>query len=265
VIFSRMSGAGNSFYLCEDRHLGKEIEKSVRPLFVKTTCQLFPNAPTDGFIFLEKHSKYDFEWDFYNADGSHAEMCGNAARCVSRYFYERISAKKNVCFLTGAGLVSTELLLGDRVRVLMPKITRTEAGAGEQFFVNTGVPHFVVEREPDLEMAKNLRPQPGPSGSNVTFVSEVLVESNVAKCKAVTYERGVEGWTSACGTGAVAAAVYLSETRGASHSLVQMPGGVLEVTYHGLSSAPELVGSAQFDYELEIDWNASRFMGLEYK
>jgi diaminopimelate epimerase len=263
MILTRMSGAGNSFYVCDEWSESQGLEEAVRPSFAKKICRLFPEVPTDGFIILKKKVNFDFEWDFYNADGSHAEMCGNAARCVALYFNQRIRAQEKIRFLSGAGPVEAELLLDRRVRVVMPRTTKPKKAVQGYFSINTGVPHIVVESRADLNLAQSLRPLPEPSGSNVTFVSNVQEGASLITCNAVTFERGVEAWTAACGTGAVAAATYLRETRACSHSEIHMPGGVLEVIDHGLDQCSELIGPVRFDYEFEFYGSPQRILDWE--
>lgn len=240
MIWQRVSGAGNSFFIT-DNLTQKKLSKDKRSELAKKLCLSYPNAKTDGLIVLDKHSALDFEWDFYNNDGSIAEMCGNAARCVSLYFQKYVKEKKHLSFLTIAGKIESEILSPSRVKVVMPQLSAQGKIKGH-FYINSGVPHIVVEAQADRELAKNLRPFPLPRGSNITFVDGET---------AVTYERGVEDYTLACGTGAVAAAAYRFYKTGAKRSVVRMPGGELEVVIHDLASHAELVGDVRFDFIFE--------------
>jgi diaminopimelate epimerase len=162
-----------------------------------------------------------------------------------------------VKFKTGAGLITTELLPDRRVRVIMSpvKITNTDlelkthTGATEKFFfVNTGVPHLVqkihnLEDRANLkDMAREVRSHKelGAAGSNVTF----YVENSPGKIEAVTFERGVEDYTLACGTGAVAAAKAHAYESKKEHIEVKMPGGKLEVDFPSADPHPRMTGEA---------------------
>jgi diaminopimelate epimerase len=118
------------------------------------------------------------------------------------------------------------------------------------YFVNTGVPHFVLPQAPDRELAVQLRKVTdfGPPGANITFVEDLRDDF----LRAVTFERGVEDWTRACGTGAVAAAMYLQSINGQQDSIqVQMPGGLLKIQGARSGQRPLLIGPAQIEFEME--------------
>lgn len=253
---TRMSGAGNSFFIIDEISFGRKIPADKRAHFVKYVCSLFQRSPTDGLLFISKKEGFDFVWDFFNSDGSSAEMCGNAARCATQYFLEqhvsdREIRSKEISFLTLSGPVHSKVLHDHRVEIKMPIVVGGMTMIEGHFFVNTGVPHIVVDSEPDLQLAQRLRPHPTPRGSNITFVSSIDPQNGTAS--AITFERGVEAWTPACGTGAVAAGIYLFERFSIKNSKIKMPGGLLEVDYEGAGSVPVLRGQAQFDYLLELD------------
>lgn len=240
MIWRRISGAGNSFYIFDNIN-GRISRTKNRAQLAQKICTQFNNLKTDGLIFLEKHGDYDFEWDFYNNDGSQAEMCGNAARCVSLFYHKFVKRKEQITFKTLAGTIETQILSANKIKVVMPALSRPQQLEG-YFYINTGVPHIVVAELPDKNLAKKLRPNPPPSGANITFLN-----GN----KAVTYERGVEDFTSACGTGAVAAAAFIFYKSGQHNSIITMPGGNLEVFIQDFNTRPLLVGDAKFDFELE--------------
>jgi diaminopimelate epimerase len=179
-------------------------------------------------------------------------MCGNAARCATLYFNQRVEPKGTVQFLTGAGAVEGKILTSDRVQIEMPPVLEIKAMTVYGIpgvFTHTGVPHFVLEQAPNADIAKKLRTVSdfGPSGANITFV-EVLKENLLA---AVTFERGVEGFTQACGTGAVAAAVYVQNKLGSqSFVTVRMPGGELKIEGGQVKQRPYLTGPVQFEFDL---------------
>ncbi len=227
---TKMQGAGNSFLVIESSEAPKKIKSATPKL-----CDFHFGPGADGLVVLTKKEN-KVKWDFYNSDGSAAEFCGNAARCVALYAFERWS-KKKIFLETAAGLVGCEVKKTNYVRVQMPdpqwikKEVKTPFWKSSVAWLNTGVPHLVVEVSAENELkshqedAKKMRfwEGLGPAGANVTFVHF----SSETKIAAVTFERGVEGYTLACGTGAVAAAVYAMEKHKTTECLVVMPGGSL--------------------------------------
>ncbi|MBX2995631.1 MAG: diaminopimelate epimerase [Bdellovibrionaceae bacterium] len=257
-LISRMSGAGNTFLVWNAT--SENVPKESRAGIVRLLCDSFTGFYTDGMIFIEKDpsGQNDFVWDFYNSDGSNAEMCGNAARCAALYYKHRLGGSDKVKFQTRAGQIIAEVLDFQIVEVQMPKLKEpgkfVEIADGkkktEYFFVNTGVPHLVVEGEPDQELAEKLRhaPELGDAGANVTFVNEVTP----GEMEAVTFERGVENFTLACGTGAVAAAAFsLLKNPLLRQHAVEMPGGSLRVEWKSDTQAV-LSGPTQFEFDLQF-------------
>ncbi|WII72978.1 diaminopimelate epimerase [Bdellovibrio sp. 22V] len=265
VTITKMSGTGNTFALIDARagSAWKKEEQRLgmsRPEFAKLICDRVIGVSTDGLLLIEEGSEgYDFNWDFYNSDGSTAEMCGNAARCAARFCRETLSGGSSLRFKTGAGLVTAQVLEKNQIRVRMPEAKfvqknielKTSAGSVETFaLVNTGVPHLVqkISEFSQVEslktMAKEMRNHAAlkPAGANVTFYSE----ETIGKLLAVTFERGVEDYTLACGTGAVAAAFVHAHMANQDQVNVQMPGGLLQVTFEEENPCPLMVGEAVF-------------------
>jgi diaminopimelate epimerase len=180
----------------------------------------------DGLVLIEKapDTDTDFQWRFFNADGSMAEMCGNAARCVSRFAFLKGITVERLRFNTMAGIIEAEVFEASvKIKMtppcdLVPERALTAAGqqlaAGS---VNTGVPHVIVEVD-DVDtvdvvaLGRAIRNHPDfePAGTNANFVSC----DAEGRWSIRTYERGVENETLACGTGNVAAAVVLAVGRG---------------------------------------------------
>ena len=92
IFFTKMSGSGNDFIIIDNRE--SIIETSAKRDLVSKICIPKISVGADGVIFIENSEKVDFKWDFYNGDGSSAEMCGNGGRCVARYAYEKNIARK---------------------------------------------------------------------------------------------------------------------------------------------------------------------------
>jgi len=224
----KLQGTGNDFLLIDDRYLW--VESWIKELglskeeFVRRLCDRHRGAGADGLILVKKpeNPKHCFKWEFYNADGSVAEMCGNGARCAVRFAYEKGICGEEVKFETLAGVVEAKVMEGGRrvkVKLTPPtppqdKSVPLEEGTVEGVFINTGVPHLVVRVEnledfPVVRRGRALRFHPlfEPKGTNVNFLEPV--GENAIRVR--TYERGVEGETLACGTGATACALVAYE------------------------------------------------------
>lgn len=213
-----------------------------RPEFVRKICRRRESIGADGVIIVENAERADFSWDFYNSDGSVAEMCGNGARCVARFAHMKKIAGKEMSFETLAGIVSARVS-GPNVRV---KLTdpfgfikdgklKVEGKIHRFSFVNTGVPHTVIvardlEEVNLAELGRKIRfhRRFKEAGTNVNFIQ---VRDGCVHVR--TYERGIEGETLACGTGSVACGIVayhlgLSTT---PVTIVSRSGEILEVDF----------------------------------
>ena len=228
-----MSGAGNDFMVLDARGKTLDFEALARDL-----CAL---SGADGFMAVDYADDADFTLHFYNSDGSRGEMCGNGSRCVSRFAFDHGIAGESMVIHTDAGLVPGWRLAENRYRVKLnePGILdlhrRCDAAYVE--LGCPGVPHGVVEvsgldfsmTETLRQRAKALRFDPAfPKGANINFYTW-LGENRV---RVLTYERGVEDYTLACGTGCGSTACVLA-ARGllpGGHLTCENQGGILEVT-----------------------------------
>lgn len=237
-----MSATGNDFIIFDARV--PKFPKFDRALFSQAICRRQASIGADGVIFIEKAKDKSsaFKWDFYNSDGSVAEMCGNAARCMGRYATEYEIADDTFSFESLAGVINVHVRPKGFVEVDMPKLELINENLqiplqGEMtklMFWNTGVPHVVLEtakwdEEWLLEVGRYLRSHPffkNTNGTNVTFFEaekKDLIHS-------ASFERGVEGITLACGTGAVAAvATALRLKKAKTPADVLVPGGQITV------------------------------------
>ncbi len=220
IPFSKLNGSGNDFLLIDNR--GGVMDGIDRPAFVSRVCDRARSVGADGVIIVEPSRKADFRWDFYNADGSRAEMCGNGGRCAARFAFARKIAGREMSFETLAGTIHASVS-GRRVKLQMTRpaglaVDRSLTLGGRKYaysFLDTGVPHAVlfvpdVARVDVAAVGRGIRRHKAfaPRGTNVNFAQ---VRDGVLLVR--TYERGVEGETLACGTGAVASAI-LAAVRG---------------------------------------------------
>ena len=231
-----MSGAGNDFMVIDARGLTLDFEEMSKEL-----CAL---SGADGFMAVDYSERADFKLHFYNSDGSRGEMCGNGSRCICRFAYDHGIAGENMVVETDAGLVSGSRLSESQylVKLNNPGIVDLNR-KGDIAYVelgNPGVPHAVVEvpglnweqAEELREQGKSLRYDPAfPKGANVNFYAWI----GEGKVRVMTYERGVEDYTLACGTGCGSTAVTLW-LRG------QLPGGKLTAENRGGTLALSVEG-----------------------
>jgi len=216
VPFAKMSGTGNDFIVIDHRR--PLVPRDAMADFVSKVCRRMFSVGADGVIFIETSEKADFSWRFYNADGSVAEMCGNGARCAARFAFAKGIAEKKMSFETLAGIIEAEVLDDDEVSLLMtaPMDFRTglevdlDGSSHAVSFMNSGVPHAVLFMDDGAEIpvkkwGREIRFHElfQPAGTNVNFVQ--ILDTGI---RVRTYERGVEDETMACGTGAVAGAIF---------------------------------------------------------
>lgn len=203
---AKYTASGNDFVIFHTF-----IKKDFSSL-AKMLCHRQEGVGADGLIVLVPHERLDFEWCFYNADGSSAEMCGNGSRACAHYAFENGLAPAKMRFLTLAGEIGCTVN-GNRVQsdLTPPKILNKEIQryAKTWWLIDTGVPHLVTFDADmdnfDIEEARRLRHE---YNANVNIAS---VEKECIRVR--TYERGVEDETLACGTG-MAACFYFANQEG---------------------------------------------------
>ncbi len=234
LAFDKMTGTGNDFIVIDNREQVVLVAEQAE--LARKICRRMFSVGADGVIFLESGSQADLQWQFYNPDGSEAEMCGNGARCAARFAYQhRMVAERKMTIATLAGVIGAEIGEDDLVRVTMPIPHDIRRGLsmvldGEEWlagYLNTGVPHLVLfvddEPIPVMSWGRKLRFDEmfAPGGTNVNF-ARVLPDGRL---KVRTYERGVEAETMACGTGAVASALLAAFEQGLTSPVTVVTSG----------------------------------------
>ena len=245
--FTKMNGAGNDFIILNN--MEERLDHSLFPAIARTLCHRHLSIGADGLMVTEAPQQGgDYRMLFYNSDGSDAEMCGNGARCICRYGYENGLAGAVQTVETPSGLVTGTRIdrRNYRIRLTDPTVIdlcRPAEALGKTWNCSyvelgtPGLPHAVVSF-PGLsklsmdslrELGKLLRWHPAfPRGANVNFY-EITSPDCLTE---LTYERGVEDFTYACGTGTgstVLALTLLGRVSG-KDVMVSAPGGTLRVT-----------------------------------
>lgn len=230
-----MSGAGNTFVVVDVR--GKQLDLK------KLAIELCSQTGADGLMAADDSAIADFRLHFYNSDGLRGEMCGNGARCVCRFAHDLGLAGEEMTVQTDAGLVYAWRLREDyyRIQLNLPSVLEQDRKKGIAYVElgDPGIPHAVLEL-PDLQWSKKpeylpyarqLRYDPAfPKGANINFYARIDDET----VRLLTYERGVEDYTLACGTGSASVALVLWKAGNlpGGRLRVENPGGVLTVTLH---------------------------------
>lgn len=259
--YTKMNGLGNDYVF---------VFGDV-PDNVGDVCRLVSDRArgigSDGMIFISRSSKADFSMRVFNSDGSEALMCGNGIRCVGKYVYEKgLTDKTAISVETLSGV--RHLLLhvyGGKVDEVIVEMGKAEVSCessvyvkGREFIftpVSTGNPHAVIfvadaAAAPVECMGKEICFLVSPGGVNVEFVS-VLCENTL---RMRVWERG-SGVTSACGTGACAAAAAACEKGLCEYEKpisVILDGGKLEITV-SRDRTVRMKGPAVTEYDGEID------------
>ncbi len=220
--FTKLHGNGNDFILINEMHQ-EIVPELMKGRFAIRTCRRNFGIGGDGVLFLTQSSRADIGMRLLQPDGSEAEMCGNGIRCLAKYAFEAGYVDQSFSVETLAGIIPVQVRELDnsfwaKVDMGIPKFDRLSipaAGSGEFIMeplegyqvsaVNTGVPHSVIFVEdleiPIDEIAPLIRHSSVfPEGANVNFAK--LGDPFEIR----TFERGVEGETLSCGTGAVASA-----------------------------------------------------------
>ena len=219
------------------RGLSLDLAKLAQKLCKKMEC--------DGFMAVDHSDKAHFRLHFYNADGSRGEMCGNGSRCVAKFAYDHEIAPENMTIETDAGLLTADRISETqyRVRLNNPGIVDLHRH-GDMAYIelgSPGVPHGVFRFQGlDWSMRDALREKMRaeryagyfPKGANVNYYD--FLEAD--RVRILTFERGVEDFTLACGTGSGSVAAYLWLTG-------QLPGGRLTVENPGGTLTFELEGT----------------------
>ncbi|MCE5287380.1 MAG: diaminopimelate epimerase [Pelosinus sp.] len=266
--FTKWHGLGNDFVIVDGF---KEKISDYKAAAVQI-CDRHFGIGADGLVLILPSACADFQMRIFNSDGSEAEMCGNATRCVARYVYENgLTDKRKITLETGAGLIKPELILNGkeiqaiRVDMGMPRLTRKEIPASgpeeEQIFklplkvlgntyaitcVSMGNPHTITFVEDvkavDLTaIGPLIETNPlFPQKTNVEFI-EVIDRKNI---RMRVWERGA-GITLACGTGACASVVaaVLNE-KIERQATVHLTGGSLLVEWNSTDNHVYITGPA---------------------
>ncbi len=243
IPFSKMHGAGNDFIVIDNRlnHIKPgEIQ------LISKLCDRHLGIGADGLMLIQYEDPVRFRLSYFNADGEPAEMCGNGARCAVLFMHLMYPELSHFEFKVGNVEYSGDMTGPKRVRVIWNEAPQFITGKDlskilspdfeRSAFVNSGVLHLVLQVKGNLNEL-DIRKWGlyyrhhnffQPVGTNVDFIK---IADN--KIHIRTFERGVEGETLSCGTGALAAAAAVLDW-GYLKLPVQIitQGGTLQVGLH---------------------------------
>lgn len=264
--FHKMEGAGNDFVVIDNRIHDFSLEEIID--FTPQICDRRFGIGADGILVLQPSERHDLDYTmiYRNADGSDAGMCGNGARCLVKFAHQN-GFNATQTFNVHENVYEAEVHYDQTVSIHFPlKVRPKHLQLDEHALIqaNTGTEHLVAFTNEDhlknedelVRIGRHLRnhSEMQPLGTNVNFVCT----SGKQRIDLQTYERGVEGLTLACGTGAIASAIathFQKEHKEAHASYaVNVKGGTLEVTfdYDSASGAYHqliLTGPANFVFQ----------------
>ncbi len=259
IHFTKMSGAGNDFIMIDNRAHAYTFSEAQ----IAKWCKRGIGIGADGLILLEASDQCDFAMRYYNADGKLGSMCGNGARCATR-FAQHVGIKKTqFTFEANGEIYRSEILPDARVKLHLtpPKAFRDKfiIEGYEAYFINTGSPHAViyVSNLEDFDVfgeGKKIRSNTMhfSEGTNVNFLTVIAPDA----IRIRTFERGVEQETLACGTGCVASALVsyrLGKIRTRIVTLHVQSGEQLQVEFDDEFQHVCLIGSAEIVFEGRVE------------
>ncbi|MCX4370326.1 MAG: diaminopimelate epimerase [Dysosmobacter sp.] len=244
--FWKMNGAGNDFIILNN--FEERLPRESFPQIARMLCERRLSIGADGLMVVEAADQGgDFKMLFFNSDGSTGEMCGNGARCICRYGFESGLAREVQAVETTAGMVFGRRIdkrlyriqLNDPTTIRLDCPLEVDGVRYACSYVelgNPGLPHAVIpyhnlrnaDEQELRELGRKIRWNPAfPKGANVNFY-ELIEEDHFFER---TFERGVEDFTYACGTGtgSVAAVLTLQGKVSGHQVRADMTGGTLVV------------------------------------
>ena len=250
IKYHKMNGAGNEFIIIDN----SDINFTYTPDIVISICSNSLETSCDQLITIEKRVGHCLNLNIWNKDGSKAEACGNASRCVAKLIFDEIGVEyvelrsencTHLCkkmdnggVIVNMGKANTN---GKNIPISLDMDDTLNFNYNFEFqdlkkvkytsVINVGNPHIIFW----LDSINNIKPEVigplvenhkiFPEKINVSF-AEIVDKNNI---KLAVWERGA-GITKACGTAACAAAYSAMKLGLASNNLnISLPGGILEI------------------------------------
>ena len=268
IQFDKMQATGNAYIYVDSRN--ETLEKP-ELLAAKMSDYNF-GVGSDGLVLILNSAVADFRMRMFNADGSESAMCGNAARCIGKYVYEKkLTDKTEISLETGSGIKTLRLeVVKDKVQKIsvdmdVPRLRAVDIPVdypdamnvlleGMTFTcVSMGNPHAVtfVDDVAQIDIqttGKKIENHPlFPERTNVEFAQIVSPD----RIKMRVWERGT-GETLSCGTGACATLVAaVIKGKAKRKATIELSGGELEVEWNEETNRVTLAGKAEWIFNGE--------------
>jgi diaminopimelate epimerase len=258
LAFAKYEGSGNDFLFIDDRHCSFPLENQS---LIQKLCHRQKGVGADGIILLQQSHIADFRMRIFNRDGVEAEMCGNGLRCLIRFIHAlghvlplyHIETQHGVhrCFLNEDRVVVS---MGVPQILLRDFEVSLKGGKKSLHVLDTGVPHAVLFVDDVAIIDVHAEGQKirhdrlfAPKGVNVNFAA-MCSEKEI---RVRTYERGVEGETLACGTGAAAVGCMAIKLFNLKGPITIVPASLEQIIIHVSEKTQEISmeGPASFVFE----------------
>lgn len=254
IDFVKMHGAGNDFIVMDARPADFPVAQVLNQ--IPGLCHRRTGIGADGVLLLLPSDETDYTMQYLNADGSEAGMCGNGARCLARFAMDRGLPAKLV--FTANQLRYRAEVFDHYVSVFFPvkPIPVVKIIDGVTWFeIHSGTEHVVSIDQEYMKAPNRFFREKGrlirnridlfPVGTNVNFAS--ILDQN--RLRLVTYERGVEDLTLACGTGAIATAIARCHARITENAQTDPE----QPTIPGAPTLPEVHPPPEVNHHIQID------------
>ena len=254
--FLKYQATGNDFVIVDYR------SKNIQPLTankIKSLCDRNLGIGSDGFIEIYESNNFDFRMIYYNSDGKKSSLCGNGTRCAVKYV-GNILKKEKVTFEAFDGIHIGFLDKNNNISIEMSDVEDFKIFNNYMLF-ETGSPHYVevvdnVHQINVHEQGSKIRNSQKfkKNGINVNFVQRISDSEFFVR----TYERGVENETKSCGTGSVASALAMFESKKTikKNIKIRTRGGYLDIAFEKVKNVYKkikLTGSALKVFEGKIE------------
>ncbi|MEM6643931.1 MAG: diaminopimelate epimerase [Bacteroidota bacterium] len=228
ISFYKYQGTGNDFILLDDRSEQFPASKEL----VQKLCDRRFGIGADGLILIQNHPQHDYRMVYFNSDGSQS-LCGNGSRCGFAFARFLKMVDQKAIFETTDGVHQVKLE-GGIIRFQLSDVEMPSKISDREYFLNTGSPHHIVicDEVETIDVLsegsaiRNSSAYTGQNGTNVNF-AQLLPD----RVKMRTYERGVEGETLSCGTGATAVGLLAGAQGMESPVNIETLGGNLKVYF----------------------------------
>lgn len=256
LTFYKYQGTGNDFIILNNL----DRKYSLLTAQIHHLCNRRFGIGADGLMLLNASDKYDFEMEYYNADGKESSMCGNGGRCLVKFAAHQKINKSKYQFNAIDGIHEAIIQDDGWVNLKMKDVHGIKNWFGDST-LDTGSPHYirqsadvrgmdVYKEGRDIRYSHEFKEK----GINVNFVQEEDNDNIFVR----TYERGVEDETLSCGTGVTAAAlVFAHNETGFNRVNVTTLGGKLAVEFEKMGDETFeniwLCGPAEFVFQGTVE------------